>query len=368
MSVPIGEEPDSSILADVLSPVGEDTGKPVVKSTANLNGADIAIPAGEDTRSSIGERTVILAAGALPWRRSEGRLQVAMVHRPRYDDWAWAKGKLDAGEDWSVAAVREVFEETGFQVRLGRPLPPSEYRVMDRSGQPATKQVRYWAAEVVSGDGSLVNEIDEVAWLDVDEAMARLSYARDHEQLRALVRADRAATLATWPLAVVRHAKSRQRSKWRHQDQLRPLDARGVARAEDLVPILAAFRVTRVVTSPSVRCMDTVLPYAAAGALEVRAKPGLSEEGFAEDPERAPYHVRRVLEHAEAAVVCSHRPVLPSLLKALAAIADPDESAASVVLLEAAHHGMGKGEALVAHVVGTGDDARIVDLERYAVK
>ena len=141
--------------------------------------------------------------------------------------------------------------------------------------------MRYWAAEVVGGDGTLVNEIDEVAWLDVDAATARLSYARDREQLRALVRADR-GTLTTWPLVIVRHAKSRSRSTWPDADPLRPLDARGRERAEALVPILAAYGVTRVVTSPSVRCLDTVLPYAVAARLKVRLKPGLSEEGFAE--------------------------------------------------------------------------------------
>src|SRR5450759_1197239 len=90
-----------------------------------------------------------------------------MVHRPKYGDWAWSKGKLDPGEDWPAAAVREVFEETGFHVRLGRTLPTSEYTVPDQTGQPTTKECRYWAAEVMGGDGTLVNEIDEVARLDV---------------------------------------------------------------------------------------------------------------------------------------------------------------------------------------------------------
>ena len=135
--------------------------------------------------------SLIPAAGTLPWRRRRGDLEVAMVHRPKYDDWSWAKGKLDPGEDWPVAAVRETQEETGLEVRLGLPLPPTTYTV-DSSGDTATKEVRYWSAEVVGGTGELENEIDEVTWLDVAAAHDKLDYARDREQLRALVRADAA--------------------------------------------------------------------------------------------------------------------------------------------------------------------------------
>ncbi|MBE3076689.1 MAG: NUDIX hydrolase [Actinobacteria bacterium] len=309
---------------------------------------------------------MIRAAGALPWRRRRGQLQVALVHRPRYDDWSWAKGKLDPAEEWPVAAVREVFEETGLKVRLGRPLPSSEYTVLDSTGAPATKRVRYWAAEVSGGDGTLVNEIDEVAWLDVAAATARLSNTHDRDHLRALVQADLAGTLTTWPLVIVRHAKARSRSTWPGADPLRPLNARGRERAEALVPILAAYGVTRVVTSPSVRCLDTVLPYAVVAGHAARRKVGLSEEGFAEQPTRAPYHLTRLLERGNAVVVCSHRPVLPVLLEQLAGIADSGESAAKVVLSQAIQEGVGSGEALVAHLVGTGTQARVVDVERYA--
>jgi 8-oxo-dGTP diphosphatase len=287
-----------------------------------------------------------------------------MVHRPRYGDWAWSKGKLEPGEEWPVAAVREVFEETGFHVRLGRTLPTSEYTIADQAGASTTKVCRYWAAEVVGGDGALVNEIDEVVWLDVLTAMARLSYPRDHDQLRALEEADGAGTLTTWPLVMVRHARSRSRSTWPNADPLRPLNPRGRTRAKALIPVLAAYGVTRVVTSPSVRCLDTVLPYAVAAGRRARLKAGLSEEGFAEQPDRAPYHLTRLLERGNAAVVCTHGPVLPVLLERLAGIADSNESA-QVTLSEAALNGMAKGEALVAHLVGTGDQARVVDVERY---
>ena len=330
--------------------------------------AEAVIPGDAEAVTSAGAEAVIPAAGALPWRRRSAQLEVALVHRPRYDDWSWAKGKLDPAEDWPVAAVREVFEETGLHVRLGRPLPRADYPVLNAAGQPASKKVRYWSAEVVGGDGALVNEIDQVAWLDVEAAAARLSYARDREQLHALVRADHAWTLTTWPLVIVRHAKSLPRSRWSEADTLRPLDARGRERAEALAPILAAYGITRVVTSPSVRCLDTLLPYAVSAGLGTRLKAGLSEEGFAQRPSRAPHQLTELLERGDPTVLCSHGPVLPVLFEALSSIADSGESPAKVVLSDLARRGIGKGEALVVHVVGTGTQARVVDVERYPAR
>ena len=335
--------------------------------TVTPAGAEAPTPAGAEAPTPAGAEAVIPAAGALPWRRRSAQLEVAVVHRPRYDDWSWAKGKLDPAEEWPVAAVREVFEETGLRVRLGRPLPSAEFPVQGSDGQLAIKQVRYWAAEVVGGDGSLVNEIDQVAWLDVETATARLSYARDRDQLRALVRADHSWTLATWPLVIVRHAKSLPRSTWTEADPLRPLDARGIKRAAALVPMLAAYGVIRVVTSPSVRCLETVLPYAVAAGVGTRLKVGLSEEGFSEGPARATHHLTQLLERGDPAVLCTHGPVLPVLIEHLAGMADSNGSPAEVTLSEIAMHGLGKGEALVVHVVGTGARARVVDLERYPV-
>jgi 8-oxo-dGTP diphosphatase len=312
---------------------------------------------------------VIPAAGTLPWRRRRGELQVALVHRPKYDDWAWAKGKLDPGEEWPAAAVRETHEETALEVRLGRPLPGATYTVLDRDGEPVTKEVRYWAAEVTGGGGPLANEIDEVRWLDVAAASDRLDYARDRDQLRALVRADNTGALSTWPLALVRHAKAVPRSRWKNpDDQLRPLDGAGEQRARAIVPLLAAYGVKRVVSSPSARCADTVRPYAAWLGRPMRLKHGLSEEGYAEDPTLAVRHLHRLLQRGRPTVVCSHGPVLPDLLNGLASLVDPtsDDSADAAKLLdEAAESAMAKGEVLVAHLVDTGESARLVAVERY---
>ena len=307
----------------------------------------------------------IPAAGTVPWRVRHGTLEVALVHRPRYDDWSWPKGKLDDGEEWAAAAARETDEETGLQVRLGIPLPDARYTVLAKTGRPSEKVVRYWAAEVVGGHGRTENEIDEVRWMAAGPAHDRLDYARDRDQLRALVRAHHGGRLATWPFVVVRHAKAVARGAWSRADEDRPLDPRGRERAAALVPLLTAYRLERVVTSPSARCRATVQPYAAANGLALRTRQGLSEEGYAEDPTRAPRRMRRLLSRARPVVVCGHGPVLPSMLDVLAERAL--EEGPARVLADAAGQGMDKGEALVCHVVGAGASAAVVAVERHRV-
>ncbi|TQM61797.1 8-oxo-dGTP diphosphatase [Humibacillus xanthopallidus] len=308
--------------------------------------------------------SIVPAAGTLPWRHRDGRLEVALVHRPKYDDWSWAKGKLDPGEHPCVAAARETFEETGLVVRLGTPLPLSEYPILDATGAPATKVVHYWASVVIGGSGKLLHEIDEVAWVDVRTANVRLDYARDREQLLALVRAERAGELDTWPLALVRHAKATPRSKWKRDDRLRPLDAVGRAQSTGVAAVLGAYGVTRVVSSSSVRCSATVEPYAVSKGLKLRTRDGLSEEGFAVSPDDAASELARLLARGEPAALCSHGPVLPGLLETLGHRAGPDHTEVGTRLHEAARSAMRKGEVLVCHVHGTGEHARIVGVER----
>jgi 8-oxo-dGTP diphosphatase len=311
--------------------------------------------------------SIIPAAGTIPWRLRQGTLEVAMVHRPKYDDWSWAKGKLDPGEEPCVAAVRETQEETGLDVRLGIPLPRAEYPVLDGQGAPSTKQVHYWAAEVVGGSGALEHEIDEVAWVDVKGAHDRLDYARDREQLLALVRAQREETLRTWPLALVRHAKARPRSRWKGDDRLRPLDAVGRAQAGTVARVLAAYGVTRLVSSSSVRCADTLAPYAAGSGSRLVTRDSLSEEGYEANPVKAPKHLRRLVERGEPAALCTHGPLLPTLLGELAERVDPGHSCGPWLqsqLGEAVESNLGKGEVLVLHLAGRGTQARVVGLER----
>lgn len=126
---------------------------------------------------------VVEAAGGVVWRRSPaGDLEVLLVHRPRYDDWTVPKGKLDAGEEHAVAALREVEEETGLRCTLGDELPSTSY--VDRKGRP--KRVRYWSMTPAGGDFTPTEEVDEVRWVPIGAAADQLTYPRDRAVLHAL--------------------------------------------------------------------------------------------------------------------------------------------------------------------------------------
>jgi 8-oxo-dGTP diphosphatase len=254
----------------------------------------------------------IVAAGAVVVRRAGSRRgpDVLLVHRPRYDDWSFPKGKLDRGEALTACAVREVAEETGVHVRLGPRLSSQRYPVRARS-----KTVHYWMGRVIGDDdvsGYLVNhEIDDVEWLPWDEALARLSYEHDRDTLAEA----RAFRRKSFPLVVLRHAEARSRKRWRLDDRERPLLATGVRQAERLVPVLAAYDVARVVTSSSVRCIQTVAAYAGHSGWPMELEDGLSEEDATH--KSVVKVVDDLLHSGEPTLVCTHRPVLPAVLDAL---------------------------------------------------
>lgn len=323
------------------------------------------LPGSGDDGDRAEQPDTVRAAGALPWRHRKGRLEVALIHRVKYDDWGWPKGKLDLGEDWPGAAVREVGEETGLRVRLGVPLPTARYRLTGPDGT-MKKEVRYWAARVTGGDGRLEHEIDAVRWLPVSRAMKALSYSHDKRQLRQLAGAHRQGSLETWPFLVIRHAKAVPRRDWDVEDWLRPLDGRGSSQAEDLVPLIGAYAVGRVVTSSSTRCVQTVAPYAEARGVPLKESRWLSEEGYEENPRRARRYVEDLLRRGQSAALCSHGPLLPDVLDLIR-----DRLAHSRQLVDSRTPGLlerrqlGKGEVLVAHVRGRGRSARVVAVERH---
>ncbi|MBF4765370.1 NUDIX hydrolase [Nocardioides islandensis] len=253
----------------------------------------------------------VLAAGAVVLRKDA----VLLVHRPRYDDWSFPKGKLDRGELAPVAAVREVSEETGVRIRLGMPLASQRYPNGNRM-----KSVSYWVGRVV-GDpdvgGYLVNdEIDDVAWVPLDKARKRLSYSFDVSTLKEAL----AVEHRTHALVVLRHSHAFSRKAWRKDDRLRPLLSTGRHQAERLTPLLSAYAPSRLVTSSSLRCVQTVAPYAAASGWPVQEVDGLSEEDATAGS--VVEVVDELLQARESALLCTHRPVLPTVLDALGIEAD----------------------------------------------
>jgi len=260
--------------------------------------------------------------------------RILLVHRPKYDDWSFPKGKLDPGERAPTAAVREVEEETGLNVRLGPPLSGQRYQVKE-----GMKTVRYWTGRVV-GDEDVSSyepnaEIDEVAWLDVDKARRRLTYEHDVDTLdEALGQPRKSRTFI-----VLRHAVSRARGSWSGDDRLRPLRATGLRQSQRLVPVLAAYDVRQLVSSSSTRCVQTLEPYADATGWPMDREDALSEEDAS--PKAVRRLVRRLageLQDASATagglVLCTHRPVLPWVYEAF----------------ELEDQNLEKGEMLVLHL------------------
>lgn len=236
---------------------------------------------------------------------------VLLVHRPKYDDWAYPKGKQDPGEHDTVTAVREVLEETGVEIRLGIPLPSQAYVQADGR----TKIVHYWIGHVV-GDPDISgyqanSEIDQVLWVPLAEAAGRLTYAMDRTLIETAVEVQE----PTSPLIVLRHAKARSRKRWARNDRGRPLTPLGERQANALAPVLSAYAVTRLITSTSTRCADTVLPYAHEHVIGMKATPRLSEESA--DADAIAKLLRKLMKDAESTVVCTHRPVLPTIFEVL---------------------------------------------------
>ncbi len=277
----------------------------------------------------------VRAAGVVVFR--PGR-RVLLVHRPRYDDWSFPKGKVDPGEHPVATAVREVEEETGLHVRLTRPLADQQYQA---AGRPKT--VRYWTGRAVGSDdvsGYAVNdEIDDVRWVPAEDAAAALTYERDRATLAEALR----VRTRTTAVVVLRHAEARSRKAWRGADPDRPLLERGHTTAQRLVPLLAAFDVTRVITSSSARCRQTVAPFAETAGWDVETRRRLSEEQS--DAARVRRLVADVLADGRGTVLCTHRPVLPLVFDALG-LADA---------------GLAPGELAVAHV----RKGRVTVLERH---
>jgi 8-oxo-(d)GTP phosphatase len=256
----------------------------------------------------------IRAAGMVLWRPSGASREVALVHRNRYDDWSFPKGKLEPGEHALLAAVREVAEETGLQATLGRPLPSTRYH--DRSGRP--KQVDYWAGRPVPGapDSFRPNdEVNRVEWLPVTAAGGRLSYPRDTAVLDDFA----AGPAGTVALTFLRHASAGTKAAWPGDDLDRPLDAAGAAESDLLARLLACFGPGRVITSAAERCVATVRPYAALTGAKLELEPAFTMVGAGAEPAVAAARVEAIVSAGEPAVICAHRENLPPLLAAACA-------------------------------------------------
>ena len=282
---------------------------------------------------------IIHAAGGVVWRKrtsssSNGTaVEVLLIHRPKYDDWTLPKGKVETGESLPECAVREILEETGMRVRLGVPLNSVEYSVAG-----GTKQVSYWSARTIGPgtEGFTANdEVDEVRWVKLGQAAELLTYVHDRKVVEGFREIRELREHKARVLIVLRHAKALPRNGYDGDDLDRPLDQGGLAQAKGLIGILGAYGVRHVVSSPAVRCAQTVEPYAHSMSTFLEIDDRMFEEA-------KPSLVRRsmvaLLDRKKPTVVCTHRPNMPTVFDELG-LAFMDLKAGELAVI---HHQKGR--------------------------
>jgi 8-oxo-dGTP pyrophosphatase MutT (NUDIX family) len=249
----------------------------------------------------------VIAAGAVLWRPDPdtGETHIAVIHRPRYDDWSLPKGKLDAGENEPAAAVREIWEETGQRSHLGRWLTEVSYPIPE-----GIKVVHYWAARAVGGEFTPGDEVDRLEWLSPEDASGRLTYPHDRNVLKKF--AEHPADTQT--VLIVRHATAGVKARYKGDDRSRPLDKNGRAQAESLVAQLMAFGPTAIHAADRARCTQTVEPLAQELGVTITAEADLTEEAYAADPRAALDRVLDIVAHGGTPVICTQGKVIPYLL------------------------------------------------------
>ena len=253
---------------------------------------------------------IILAAGALVWRKSkEKKIEIAVIHRPKYNDWTIPKGKVELRESSIACAYREVIEETSIETEFGMYLGEVKYQSLD-----GPKQVSFWSAQVVKENTFTPNsEVDAIKWVEAAKAAKFLSLESDKEILSKFNK----LKYESKPLVLLRHAKALSRDEWQGDDDDRPLDSLGQMQAKRLLSIYQAFNLEQIHTSDAIRCYDTVEPMAKALGLRLEVSNKLSESAFKKDKEDAFDYARDLIKSDKRALLCSHNPILPKVLNKL---------------------------------------------------
>lgn len=254
------------------------------------------------------DKEILKASGAVVWRRNiEDRIEILLVHRPKYSDWSLPKGKTNAGEISPVTAYRETIEETGCKVKIGRNLGNIEYETVE-----GPKSVSYWSAKYLETvNVPDATEVDEIMWVEVTNAPKYLSHVRDIE----IVDRFRQIDLDAKVLILLRHAKATSRTDWHGKDEDRPLDEIGIRQAEQLIENLTPFHVAEIHSSIAVRCYETINPIAKQLGLNYFFTDSLSEEVYVKKETRVFKYIDRLLENSQTTLVCSHNPILPHYLQ-----------------------------------------------------
>lgn len=256
------------------------------------------------------ETEVIQGAGVVLWRVVKKTTEIALVHRPKYDDWSLPKGKVESGEIHLSCAAREAGEETGFEVVLGPEIGTAKYLA-----EGTSKEVRYWSAHAIGeSHGQRDNhEVDQVIWLSVSDAKKKVSVDDDRE----IIKFFESFGINTTPIVLLRHARALRREEWEGDDGDRPLDNKGQRQAKRMHSIYQNYGITEIHTSDAQRCIETIESMAKSLKLIPIYSRDLSEYGYEKDKEAPLDYVWTLLKPDLNVVVCSHNPILPKLVKKL---------------------------------------------------
>lgn len=297
---------------------------------------------------------LIRAAGVVLLRDGARGREVLVLHRPHRQDWSLPKGKLDRGEHTIAAAVRETIEEAAIVPTLGIGIGQTRY---DSLGRP--KAVDYWVASPAQElDFTPNDEIDDRRWIPVEEAESVLTYPRDVETVRRAL-----AQPVSVPLILLRHAQAVKRADFDGDcDKDRPISSEGKRQAKDMVALLSAFGIRRVYSSDALRCQETVRRFARHRELKVRLVPELSEEGHRDSAKSAAHRMRELIGVRKPLVVCSHRPVLPTLMGTI--LKAPGAKTYERTLDPKLPPG---GFVIVHRVIDPAGDVSVVGVERHEV-
>jgi 8-oxo-dGTP diphosphatase len=252
----------------------------------------------------------ILAAGAVLWRKSEKKkIEVIIIHRPKYDDWTFPKGKAEVGEPLIACAYREVLEETNIETAFGPYLGEVEYLTND-----GKKKVSFWSAKVIKEKEFNSNaEVDQLKWVEVTKVKELLTLDTDRKILEQFLRIEP----DTKPLVLLRHAKAVTRDEWQGEDDDRPLDSYGQNQAKRLLAMYQVFNLEQIHSSDAVRCYDTVVAIAKGLSIKLEVTGKLSESTFKKDKEKAFDYAKDLMKLNESVLLCSHNPILPKMLNKL---------------------------------------------------
>ena len=311
-------------------------------------------------------------------------LELCLVHRPKYDDWSWPKGKLENRETHMHAALREVGEETGQIARLGPYLTDVEYplesegrRSSSRGGR--LKHIRYWMATPAGEDRAerqrtlmgpihkpRVKEVDQIRWVSVQTARGLLTHHSDRAVLAAFIdRVDEGALNAR-QFIIVRHGKAVPRKEWTGRDADRPITPKGAAASYALARELVAFAPDLALSSPWVRCVQTLRPYTDEANMHLTTAGCLTESAFKRNPTQAVKWMDDQMADLlslgdRTAMVCMHRPVLGGIFEHLRGLCN---SKGMAKRLPEGSPFMPTGSAIVLSLTGDPAHPSIIDVQK----